>query len=119
MVTDAMAAAGMPDDEYKLSGRRVRLENGSVRLPDGTLAGSALTMDQAACNAVRFLGISLEDTVRMVSETPAKVLGLSAKGRIVPGADADLVILSTEGVVEETIVAGETVYRRGDESHGG
>ncbi len=119
LVTDAMAAAGMPDDEYKLSGRRVRLENGSVRLPDGTLAGSALTMDQAARNAVRFLGISLEDTVRMVSETPAKILGLSAKGRIAQGADADLVILGTEGVVEETIVAGEPVYRRGEESHGG
>jgi N-acetylglucosamine-6-phosphate deacetylase len=112
LVTDAAAAAGMPDGEYELSGRTVRLDNGSVRLPDGTLAGSALTMDQAVRNAVRFLGIPLEDAVRMVSETPAKVLGLSAGGRVVKGADADLTILSQDGVVEETIVAGESAYSR-------
>jgi N-acetylglucosamine-6-phosphate deacetylase len=111
LVTDAMEAAGMAEGEYELSGRKVRLENGSVRLPDGTLAGSVLTMDQAVRNAVRFLGIPLEDGVRMASETPAEVLGLSEKGRIAPGADANLVIHSTEGMVKETIVAGETVYQ--------
>jgi N-acetylglucosamine-6-phosphate deacetylase len=87
------------------------LENGSARLSDGTLAGSALTMDQAVRNAVRFLGILLEDSVRMASETPAEILGLSEKGSIAPGVDADLVILSTEGMVKETLVAGETVYQ--------
>lgn len=117
LVTDAMAA-GIPNGEYTFSGRRVRLENGSVCLSDGTLAGSTLTMDQAVPNVVRFLGITLEDTMRMISETPARVLRLSAKGRILLGADADHVILSTEGVVEETTLAGETMYRRGDESHG-
>jgi N-acetylglucosamine-6-phosphate deacetylase len=111
LVTDAMEAAGMAEGEYELSGRRVRLENGSVRLPDGTLAGSVLTMDQAVRNAVRFLGIPLEDGVRMASETPATILGLSGKGRIAPGADADLVILSREGMVKETLVAGQTVYQ--------
>jgi N-acetylglucosamine-6-phosphate deacetylase len=111
LITDAMEAAGMNDGEYELSGRRVRLENGSVRLPNGTLAGSALTMDQAVRNAVRFLGIPLEDGVRMASTTPAAILGLSEKGTIAPGADADLVILNNEGTVKETLVAGETVYQ--------
>ena len=119
LVTDAMEAAGMAEGEYELSGRRVRLEDGSVRLPDGTLAGSALTMDRAVRNAVRFLGVPLEDAARMASETPAEILGLAEKGRIALGADADLVILSPEGTVEETIVAGETVYHRGGKSHGG
>lgn len=117
LVTDAMEAAGMPDGEYELSGRKVRLEGGSVRLPDGTLAGSALTMDLAVRNAVTLLGVSLEDAVRMASETPARILGLSGKGNIASGADADLVILGPEGAVEETIVAGETVYSREEESH--
>ena len=117
LVTDAMEAAGMAEGEYELSGRRVRLMNGSVRLPDGTLAGSALTMDQAVRNAVRFLGIPLKDAVRMASETPAEILSLSEKGRVAPRADADLVICSPEGMVEETIVAGETVYHRRGESH--
>jgi len=46
LVTDAMEATLMAEGEYEFSGRRVRLKNGSVRLPDGTLAGCALTMDQ-------------------------------------------------------------------------
>ena len=50
--------------------------------------------------------IPLEDAVRMASE----ILGVLEKGRIASGADADLVVLSTVGVVEETIVAGESVY---------
>ena len=53
----------------------------------------------------------LEGGRREDSETPAEVLGLSEKGRIAPGAAADLVILSTEGMVKETVVAGETVYQ--------
>jgi N-acetylglucosamine-6-phosphate deacetylase len=74
-------------------------------------------MDQAVRNAITFLGAPLKDAVRMASTTPAEILGLSEKGRIAPGAHADLVILSTKGVVEETILAGETVYRREGKSH--
>jgi N-acetylglucosamine-6-phosphate deacetylase len=117
LVTDAMEAAGMTEGEYELSGRRVRLEDGCVRLPDGTLAGSALTMDQAVRNGVTFMGSPLEDAVRMASETPAEILGVFEKGRITPGADADLVVLSAEGRVEETIVAGDTVHHGRGESH--
>src|ERR671913_1567440 len=68
LVTDAMEAAGMPQGDYELGGRKVRLEDGAVRLPDGTLAGSALTMDEAVRNAAKFLGISLTEAVRMASE---------------------------------------------------
>ena len=112
LVTDATEAAGMRDGEYQLGGRRVRLEAGSVRLPDGTLAGSALTMDAAVRNAKTFLGISIQEAVRMASQTPAEILGLSNKGRIAAGADADLTVLDPNGLVQETIVAGETVYKR-------
>ena len=112
LVTDAMEAAGMPPGEYELSGRKVRLQDGAVRLSDGTLAGSALTMDGAVCNAVEMLRVPLHEAVWMATETPAEVLGRTGKGRIVSGADADLVVLTPEGIVEETIVAGETVYRR-------
>ena len=109
LVTDAIEATLMAEGEYELSGRR-------VRLPDGTLAGSALTMDQAVRNGAEFLDIPLQDAVRMASETPGEILGMLEKGRIMPGADADLVVLSTEGMVEETIVAGETVYHGRGES---
>jgi len=112
LVTDAMAAAGMEDGGYELSGRKVRLEGGTVRLPDGTLAGSALTMDAAVRNAAAYLDIPLHEAVRMASRTPAEILGMPGKGRIASGADADLVVLDREGFVQETIVAGETVYTR-------
>lgn len=112
LVTDAMEAAGMPDGEYELSGRLVRLQDGAVRLPDGTLAGSALTMDQAVRNAEDFLGVSLEEAVRMATQTPADILGLADRGRIAVGADADLTLLARDATVQETLVAGETVYRR-------
>ena len=111
LVTDAMEAAGMPPGEYELSGRSVEVKDGTVRLPDGTLAGSVLTMDQAVRNAHRFLRIPLEDAVRMATETPASILGFTKKGRIMVGADADLTLLAPDGMVSETIVTGETVYR--------
>jgi N-acetylglucosamine-6-phosphate deacetylase len=113
LVTDAMEASGMAEGTYELSGRRVRLEQGSVRLPDGTLAGSALTMDRAVRNAVEFMGAPLHEAVRMASKTPAEILRVSGKGRVRPGADADLVVLGTEHTVEETMVAGEIVYQKG------
>ncbi len=53
----------------------------------------------------------------MVSETPAEILGLFDKGRITPGANDDLVVFSTESMVEETIVVGETVFNGRGESH--
>lgn len=110
LVTDAMEAAGMPDGEYELGERTVTLEAGAVRLPDGTLAGSALTMDAALRNAARLLDIPLHEALRMTTSTPAAILGLPAKGSITPGADADLVVLSAEGWVQETVVAGRTIY---------
>ena len=74
-------------------------------------------MDQAVRNGVTIMGSPLEEAVRMASETPAEILGVFEKGRIKPRADADLVVLSTEGMVEETIVAGEIVYHGRGESH--
>jgi N-acetylglucosamine-6-phosphate deacetylase len=112
LVTDAMEAAGMPPGEYELSGRKVRLGDGAVRLPDGTLAGSALTMDRAVRNAAELLCIPMQDAVRMATKTPAEILGMPGKGRITSGADADLVVLTPEGTVQETIVGGRSVYRR-------
>jgi N-acetylglucosamine-6-phosphate deacetylase len=117
LVTDAMQAAGMPPGDYELGQRKVHLEDGAVRLPDGTLAGSALTMDEAVRNAVRFLGVSLAQAVCMAAETPAAALNLDGKGKIAAGCDADFVLLDAEGTVLETIVAGETVYERGKSGH--
>jgi len=74
-VSDSTAVVGMPDGEYRL-GRQLGTKNlGCVRLADGTLVGSTLTLDQAFRNLVD-MGLSLEDASARVSRNPADYLGL-------------------------------------------
>lgn len=108
-VTDSTAAAGMPDGEYRLGRHVVRKCLGGVRLADGTLAGSTLTMDQALRNLVDVLGLPLPDASRRVSTLAADFLGLADRGRLVPGAWADGVVLDRDLVVQRVLVEGETV----------
>jgi N-acetylglucosamine-6-phosphate deacetylase len=110
LVTDAMAAAGLGPGTYSLAGRRVVVDATSARLEDGTLAGSILTLDAAVRNAVA-LGVPLADALRMASEVPARVLGLTAKGKIAAGADADLVLFDDDVRVQATMVGGEIAWR--------
>ncbi len=88
-VTDAVAAAGMPDGAYRLGTHRIEKRGATVRLADGTLAGSVLTMDRALRNLVA-IGLPLEEASRRLSALPAAYLGLADCGRLVTGAAADL-----------------------------
>jgi N-acetylglucosamine-6-phosphate deacetylase len=90
-VTDATAGAGMPDGSYRLGGLDIVKAGGAMRLPDGTLAGSALTMDQALRNLVA-IGLPLDEAARRLSTLPADWLGLSDIGRIAQGGRADIVV---------------------------
>lgn len=111
LVTDATSAAGAPPGQYTLGGRWLfTREADAPRLPDGTLAGSVLRMDEAVANAVRW-GASLRDAARMASTTPARVLGLRDRGEIRPGLRADLCVL-VEGRAVLTLVAGEVVWEK-------
>lgn len=108
-ITDATAATGMPDGEYALGAQRVHKCLGCVRLADGTsLAGSALTMDQALRNLVS-IGLDLANASNRVSRYPADYLGLADRGRLQPGAWADVVVLDRELQVREVFVEGEAV----------
>jgi N-acetylglucosamine-6-phosphate deacetylase len=84
LVTDAIAAAGQPPGEYQLGGLKVRLdETGRVAVPGApNLAGSALAMDRAVANTVRFAGVSLEDALAMASTQPAAYLGVKTAGTL-------------------------------------
>ncbi len=108
LVTDATAAAGMPDGSYRWGDRDVRLQRGEVRLSDGTLAGSALTSDQALRNVIEFANLSLEEALTLVTANPARVLGLDGElGTLTVGARADLVLLNPDLTVSSTLHNGE------------
>ena len=108
-VTDATAAAGMPDGDYRLGRQTVRKCEGGVRLADGTLAGSTLTMDQALRNLVR-IGLPLADASARTSGHAARYLGLDDRGRLQPGAWADLVLLQPQTLqLQQVIVEGEAI----------
>ena len=111
LVTDAIAAAGMPDGEYRLGAGRVVATNGRVTLAGGGgLAGSTLTMADAVRNAVRMLGVPVETAVSYATANPARLLGLAdRKGRVVAGCDADLVVLGDDLSVVRTMLGGEWV----------
>lgn len=104
-VTDAVAAAGMPDGEYRLGRHAVFKHGASVRLRDGTLAGSVLTMDQALRNLLA-LGLALAEASDRLSAIPARYLGLTDRGGIVPGMAADLVVVDAAGGLLAVVAEG-------------
>ena len=102
LVTDAIAW-----NSGRLAERRVSVVDGAPRLPDGTLAGSALTMDAAVRRMVVEAGVDLAAVVAAASSTPARLLGLTDRGAIEPGLRADLVALTPppDLVVEHVWIA--------------
>lgn len=96
LVTDATAAAGMPDGVYRLGPLEVVVRDGVCRDKAGRLAGSSLTMDRALQYVLR-LGLPPAQALAMATLNPARLLGISQhKGRLAPGADADVVFLDAD-----------------------
>ena len=117
LITDAVTAAGLPEGTHSFAGRTVVLKDGAVRLSNGTLAGSALTLDRAVRNMVTLAGVSWSDAIRMATLTPAAIAGVShRKGCIQPGADADLLALDDKGVIQRVWTRGHLAYTAGDQS---
>lgn len=93
LVSDGIAATGMPDGKYMLGNIEVTVSGGVCRNGEGKLAGSTLTLDRALRNIVA-LGIPRASAVRMLTLNPAALLGLEfKKGALRPGADGDVVLL--------------------------
>ncbi len=106
LVTDAITAAGVADGSYSFGNFDVQVLEGTVRGPDGVLAGSVLTMIEAVRN-LHGLGVPLEDALAAASATPARVLGDPLLGRIGIGLPADLIVLDDNLEIERVIVGGE------------
>ena len=113
LVTDATAGAGLPaGTEFTLSGRRCVVGDGVCLLSDrSALAGSASRMIDLVQVMVNQVGVPLNEAITMATTNPARALGLSSKGRLKAGADADFVILSRDLEVRRTLIAGERVFK--------
>lgn len=116
LITDAIRAAGMPDGETILGnihhGMKVIVEDGVAKLPDrSAFAGSVATADRLVRTMIGQAGVSLTEAVRMITATPASILGLSeSKGKIAAGYDADIVIFDEDIQIHSTIIKGELIY---------
>jgi N-acetylglucosamine-6-phosphate deacetylase len=105
LITDATAAAGMPDGTYQLGPIQVEVKDGKCT-KDGNLAGSVLTMDRAVRNVTRFAGWTLQDAVRAATLNATRAVGLAQHGHLSPGAEANIVVLNRAGEVRKTMVRG-------------
>ena len=110
LVTDAVAAAGMPPGCYLLGDEPVVVEAGRPPVRgDGTLAGSGLRLDEAVANAVA-LGVDLVSAVAAACRVPSDLLGCTDLGRIAPGAAADIVWLGDDLRTRATWIGGTLVF---------
>jgi N-acetylglucosamine-6-phosphate deacetylase len=105
LITDAISATGMPDGRYRLGSFEVDVRDGKC-MADGKLAGSTLTMDRAVRNLARFAEWDLSQAVAAASRNPACAARIANKGALAAGADADFVVLSSEGEVLRTFIGG-------------
>ncbi len=112
LATDGSSAVGMPDGKYPLGDAFIEVRDGTCRDAEGRLAGSVLTLDRAVSNLVDWLDLPLHEALTAASATPARSMLMGEhKGIISPGADADLVFLSRDLRVLQTMVGGRVVYR--------
>jgi len=110
LVTDAMAAAGAADGDYRLGRLTVSVRDGVARLTEGgAIAGSTLTMAAAVKYAVQVVGLPIEDAVRAATATPAALVRLDRVGALVPGFRADLVVLDDDLDVQRVLHRGQWV----------
>ncbi len=115
LVTDSMRGAGMPDGESILGslrdGQPCIIEDGAAKLPGrSAVAGSAATADRLVRNMNILAGAPMTDAVKMMTMTPARIMGMKDRGMLVPGFRADIVLFDGKVHVSRTIVGGETVF---------
>jgi N-acetylglucosamine-6-phosphate deacetylase len=123
LVSDAIAAAGLPPGRYEGNkGQAIEITpSGRIQLADTPyLAGSGLRLHEGVGNAARFAGLPLADALRLATANPARVFGIGqVYGRLAPGYAADVLLFrwdadASQIEVAATIAAGVLVYRQGD-----
>jgi N-acetylglucosamine-6-phosphate deacetylase len=109
LITDAISATGMPEGRYDLGGLEVEVKNERCEYK-GKLAGSVLMLERAIRNVMSFATLNLQDALRLATLNPASLIGVSdERGTLKPGSRADIVVLTPEGQLTQTILGGEVV----------
>jgi N-acetylglucosamine-6-phosphate deacetylase len=118
LITDAMRAASLPPGNSILgplhNGLPVLVEDGVAKLPDrSSFAGSVATADRLVRTMVQQADIPLLDAIRMMSTTPARIMGVdSRKGSLTVGKDADIILFDGDIRVSTTIVGGKVIFNK-------
>lgn len=111
LITDSIQEAHLPDGPHDRDGQTIVVSGIRLRFPNGTIAGSALTMDRAVRNFRQHTGLPLYEVVNMASLYPARSIGVDAtKGSLEPGKDADFLIADRDFNVKAAYVRGERAY---------
>ncbi len=111
LITDCTRAGGMKDGEYTLGGQKITVSGLKCLLPDGTIAGSVLKLNQAIKNMLDNTDIPIYEIVAAASLNAAKVIGVDdCKGSLQKGKDADIIITDNNFNVLKTIVKGKCIY---------
>lgn len=111
LITDSIREAHLPDGPYERDGQTIIVSGIRLRFPNGTIAGSALTLDLAVRNFRAHTGLPLHEVVNMASLYPARSVGADArKGSLESGKDADILITDADFNIKATYVRGERVY---------
>ena len=118
LVTDSMRGAGLPDGSESIlgslsNGQTVIIEDGVAKMPDRTaFAGSVATTDRLLRTMVNIAEVPLCDAVKMLTETPARIQGLSDRGTLDAGKRADIVLFDDGLQILRTVVGGRTVFAK-------
>lgn len=117
-ITDSIRAKCLQSGTYDLGGQDVTVKDGEARLENGSLAGSTLKMNDAIRNLITFTGCTISEALQMAAVNPAKQLNVyDRKGSLVPGKDADVVVLDDDLNVVMTFCRGVLAYKQQEEDH--
>ncbi len=111
LVSDSIRFSGLPDGQYTIADQTVTVSGVECRLPDGTIAGSTLTMDRAVRNMQSFGGLTLAQALTVASQSPAASIGEATRGQLAPGYAADIAVFTGDMQPLMTFVGGNLVWQ--------